>query len=422
MKKILLILGLILLLSNLSFHYNATACTGIRLDATDTGIVVGRTMEWGSFFLNTKICIFPKEYVFHSLTSDSIIEGKPFTSKYGFIGLEADTFRNVLPGEYILDGMNEHGLAVGSFFCSCSIYQDLDSSNYKNSISVLDVSTYILSQCTTVAETDSLMKEINVTSHFKIHQLGIDLKFHWMVTDTTGHSIIIEYQKGKLVLNDTTLGVITNEPFYDWHLTNLGNYLNIPNVLAPSAKWFKGAPDSISIRKNGSGSQMFGIPGDNTPTSRFIRAVAWVQTARPCVSASDAVNEVFRILDNFQLPTHDGEGSDALDVYCEGSKIEIKTKGGYSVNPKTENDLQLEFFSNKKTDDSITMHSDTQWTTAWNLTDRTLCYHTQFNRRVRLVDFNDINFKSDSILRIPLDNIMLQDIDTLKIPFPFGRN
>jgi choloylglycine hydrolase len=37
----------------------------------------------------------------------------------------------------------------------------------------------------------------------------------------------------------------------------------------------------------GGGSGMIGLPGDNTPPSRFVRAVAATQTARPTSTASE---------------------------------------------------------------------------------------------------------------------------------------
>ncbi len=47
---------------------------------------------------------------------------------------------------------------------------------------------------------------------------------------------------------------------------------------------------------------MLGLPGDNTPPSRFISAAAWTQTARDLPTAKEGVYELFRILDNFNLP------------------------------------------------------------------------------------------------------------------------
>ena len=43
--------------------------------------------------------------------------------------------------------------------------------------------------------------------------------------DAEGQSIVVEYVKGELRLhNNTKVGVMTNDPTWDWHLQNLNNY------------------------------------------------------------------------------------------------------------------------------------------------------------------------------------------------------
>jgi choloylglycine hydrolase len=155
-------------------------------------------------------------------------------------------------------------------------------------------------------------------------------------------------------------------------MTNLQNYVNLSANSFPPKKM-----EGIEVKPTGAGSGLLGLPGDNTPPSRFIRAVTWTQTARPLENAEEAVYEAFRILDNFQLPL----GPDA----AEGS--------GHESN----NEL---------------MRASTIWTVAWNLTDLTLNFHTQHNRRVRRLDVKKIDFSKmgSDIVYIPLDEKKEQDI------------
>jgi penicillin V acylase-like amidase (Ntn superfamily) len=53
--------------------------------------------------------------------------------------------------------------------------------------------------------------------------LGIPVQAHWMVTEPSGKSIVIEYLDNELRIFDNPLGVITNSPSYDWHMINLRN-------------------------------------------------------------------------------------------------------------------------------------------------------------------------------------------------------
>ncbi len=58
------------------------------------------------------------------------------------------------------------------------------------------------------------------------------------------------------------------------------------------------------------------------------------------------------------------------------------------------------------------MRSSTLWTTAWDLKNRVLYYHTQNNRRVRTLDVAAVDFGAlKGIVRIPLDKQKSQDIE-----------
>ena len=101
---------------------------------------------------------------------------------------------------------------------------------------------------------------------------------------------------------------------------------------------------------------MIGLPGDFTPPSRFIRAVAFSQTARETTGGYDTVREAFRILDNFNIP------ADA----AEGAQDDVKS-----------DDL---------------LYSATQVTTASDSQNLRYYYHTMYDRTVHLVDLKKIDF------------------------------
>jgi choloylglycine hydrolase len=46
---------------------------------------------------------------------------------------------------------------------------------------------------------------------------------------------------------------------------------------------------------------MLGLPGDFTPPSRFVRAVAFSQSVLPSQTGDEAVVEAFHILNNFDI-------------------------------------------------------------------------------------------------------------------------
>jgi choloylglycine hydrolase len=348
--------------------FDANACTGFRLKAKDGGIIYGRSMEWGAFDLNTRITLVPRGYTYKGLTPDGN-NGKEYVVKYGMVGLDMPAIRD----GYISDGMNEKGLAIGMFYHpEFTKYPGYIKSEVANTISGQEVTNYILSQFANIDEVKEGIRKVRVVGVME-ESINLVPGMHWMVTDTDGNSIVIEYNDGEIRIHDAPLGVITNAPNYDWHMTNLQNFVSLSENAFPAKKLEEG----VELRATGAGSGLLGLPGDNTPPSRFIRAVTWTQTARPFDNAEEGIYEAFRILDNFQLPL----GPDA----AEGS--------GHGEN----NDL---------------MRSSTIWTVAWNLEDLTLNYHTQHNRRVRRLSISEIDFSKmgKEIVYIPLDEKKEQDI------------
>lgn len=346
------------------------ACTGIRLAAKDGSAVYGRSMEWGAFDLNSRVAIIPRGYVFVEQTPDGH-NGKQWTGKYGVVGLD------MLGKDVLADGMNEKGLAAGLFYHpGFAEYMEYEPGQAGNTITAVDVVSYILTQFATVDEVRRGIQDVRVVAVVE-KAIGIPVQAHWMVSGASGQSIVIEYLDGELHIFDNPLGVITNAPEYPWHITNLRNYVNLSPVAVPAGKL-----EDMNFSPLGAGSGMIGLPGDFTPPSRFIRAVAWTQTARPTETSGETIYELLRILDNFNLPLGSAEGSDEAKKMLEG------------------------------------MRSSTIWTSAYDLNERILYYHTQHNRRVRMLRLREINFAQnpDTIVHLPLDREKEQDVEDITPP------
>ena len=120
---------------------------------------------------------------------------------------------------------------------------------------------------------------------------------HFFIQDRSGKSIVVEPVDGTLKVHDAPLGVMTNAPTYDWHMTNLNNYLSLTVKDIDTAK-----VGPVTLSAFGSGSGLHGLPGDFTPPSRFIRAAIYSQAAAPNAAAGDAVLAAFHILNQFDIP------------------------------------------------------------------------------------------------------------------------
>jgi choloylglycine hydrolase len=156
---------------------------------------------------------------------------------------------------------------------------------------------------------------------------------HYIVNDSAGNCIVIEYVGGKLNIYDNPLGVITNSPGFDWQMTNLRNYVNMSFINSPPVQL-----GTYKIESFGQGSGMLGIPGDFTPPSRFVRAVAYSQGvgAYPLQTGNDAVLQAFKVLNNFDIPKgsvregqKDANGNIIADYTLWTSVNDLKSKTYY---------------------------------------------------------------------------------------------
>jgi choloylglycine hydrolase len=338
------------------------ACTGVTLTAADGSVVFGRTLEWGAFDLHSRLAVIPRGFKYETHMPDGN-PGLVWQGKYGVVGIDA------VGKDMIVEGMNEKGLAVGLFYHpGFAEYQPYDPAQAAQSLGPTDVGQYLLTNYATIDEVRAALTKVRVVPVVE-PAIGFAAPVHFIVTEPSGKAIVIEYHKGQMTIFDAPLGVITNAPTYDWHETNLRNYINLSPVALPG----KNIGD-LNFKPLGGGSGMIGLPGDFTPPSRFVRATAFSKTARPTATGDETIYEIFRILDNFNVPLGASEGTG-----------DDKTQG---------------------------MRSSTIWTSASDTRNHVFYYHTQHNRRVRMVDLKMIDFGSfGDIKRLPLDKVKAQDIE-----------
>lgn len=282
MKKLLLVILI-------AFVNTTWACTGIQLKAKDGTYVSGRTVEFG---LNLQLggLVIPRNYAFKGTLPDGGA-GLAYTSKYAAVG------GGMFGENAIADGINEKGLAIGDFyFPGYAAYAKITSENKSHALSPTEFSNWILTQFATVDEVKQGIKSV-VIAPTTPKGWPVLPPFHYVVYDKTGKSIVIEPINGELKVYDNPLGVFTNSPTFDWHMTNLGNYTNLSAInVAPITV------DGVKLQQYGSGSGMRGLPGDFTPPSRFIRAAIFSSTAISGNNGEQTVYRVFHILNQFDIP------------------------------------------------------------------------------------------------------------------------
>ena len=279
-----------ILLLQMAIPHVVLACTGIILRSEDGVTVAARTMEF-SFDLRSKIVVVPAGTKITTLSWDDKNEGFTYEAKYGFGGA------NLLGKPVIADGINEKGLYYGAFYFSGDAqYEQLNEQNRGRAISCEELGNWILSQFASIKELkEALPQKVVVGTH--LDEIGGVAPVHYAVTDSTGASVVIEYTEDGLTIFDNTVNAVTNNPAYDWHQTNLRNYVG---MRAENRE--ESTVGRLKLRPFGQGTGLFGLPGDHSSPSRFVRAVAFANTALPSADAGEAIFTAFHILNAFDIP------------------------------------------------------------------------------------------------------------------------
>lgn len=322
--------------SMLVLSYSSTdACTALHITAKDGGVVVGRTMEFGIDTKSDAVVVPAGTKLTSSLEDKS--KGIQYTTKYGIVG------NNFLNKRMIVDGINEKGLYTGALYLpGYADYPEGTPENAAKSMAPEDYVAWLLGNFSTVAEVKANYNTVILVQHPIKEIGGASFPGHFLVTDSSGASVVIEPTDKTLKLFDNPLGILTNSPTFDWHMTNLSNYANLSAVNV--------APIDLSgttIKTFGQGSGLVGLPGDYTPPSRFIRAVAFSQAAITLASANETVSQVAHIMNAFDIPL---------------GTIQEKAKDG-------------------------SIHYDyTQWTSIADLKNMTFSIKTYTNQTIRSID------------------------------------
>ena len=149
---------------------------------------------------------------------------------------------------------------------------------------------------------------------------------HWHIADSSG-SLVAEPTAEGLKLYDDPVGVLTNNPALPFHLTNLRQYLHLTAHYPESSFGAK-------LTAFGRGFGAIGLPGDFSPTSRYVRAAFLKYNSPPEKEESRRCSQLLRVLDNLAMPrgaviTDDGRQELTAYTCCmSGTKYRYKTYYG----------------------------------------------------------------------------------------------
>ena len=337
------------------------ACTGISLTAQDGSRVVARTVEWAATPMQCGYVVAPRGHVHQSYTPSGD-NGLKYRSIYGYVGIYTEY------EPFVVEGVNEAGLSAGLFFFpQYGDYAPYDPAQNDKTLCDMQFVSWVLSQFSSIDQLKDAMEEIDLVT--LNHKIGA---VHWRIAEPNGRMVVLEVVAGVPHFYENNLGVLINAPGFQWHMTNLNNYVNLEPGSAPDNTIKQG----ITLQPLGHGSGMLGLPGDFTSPSRFVRATFYQTTAPMWATGFDTVVQAFHILNNFDIP-----------VGSQHPKAEI---------PKN-------------------LPSATQFTAATDQTAMKFYYRTAWNSNIRCIELMSIDFSRVKYQSHPLDEVQQQPIEIVKV-------
>jgi choloylglycine hydrolase len=293
----------------------AVACTGISLLSGDGAVIRGRTLEFGAP-VQSKVMVVPAGLRMTGTLPDGGT-GLVYETKHASVGA------NMLGLVGYLDGVNDAGLSLGLFyFPGYAGYAEATTGNAARALAPHEFTVWLLSSFATVEEVRAGLADVVIVAT-KTPGLGSAegtvAPAHIFLRDRSGRSIVIEPIDGGLRVHDAPLGVVTNAPTYDWHMTNLKTYINLTTRDVE-----KGAVAGTELTALSSSAGLVGLPGDFTSPSRFVRAAIFAANAAPTKTATDTVLQAFHILNQFDIPEGSVQNSavgTAVDEVTEWTSV-----------------------------------------------------------------------------------------------------
>ncbi len=313
-------------------------CTALSLKTNDH--YFGRTLDLDCSY-GEEVCVMPRRFPLHLRKAAEI------NNHYAMLGMA--TVVEDIPLFY--DAVNECGLAMaGLNFPENACYAPLRED--KDNIAPFEFIPWILGKCRTVSEARDLLKHINIVDIPFSDSLPLS-PLHWMISDC-GESIVVEQMKDGLHIYDNPVGVMTNNPPFEYQLFNLNNYRRLSvdngeNCLS----------EELPLKTYCQGLGALGLPGDVSSMSRFVRAAFGRVNSVCAADEVSSVGQFFHIL-----------SSVGMNRGCC-----ITSSGKWDI---------------------------TVYTSCMN-TERGLYYYTTYdNSQINCVDMHKTDMDSDTVTRFPL--------------------
>lgn len=227
-------------------------CSSLSWQTQDGKHILGRTCDM-YLLPNSGPTFMPRDQEF---TAND--RGDTFKTKYAYAGFSM----SVTDTPIFVDGINECGL-MGCllYYPRFAHYNGYDDGKFN--LNPIYFMTYMLGCFTSINE---LLDNLDKVNFIDEKVAGGDAPVHFIISDRSGETIIIEPDEQGLSIHRHTIGVMANSPSYGWHVQNLRNYIGMQTMARPAQQL-----GNLTLQPFGEGTGLLGLPGDYTPPSRFVR-------------------------------------------------------------------------------------------------------------------------------------------------------
>ena len=207
-------------------------CTAMVTQTSQGDIYFGRTMDF-SYPLEPELYVVPKGFQWNNIMNTHQVR-----NRYRFMGIGQDISPVVFA-----DGVNEMGFgAAVLYFPGYAQYDSPDPEDpSRPAVTALELTGFLLGLSASVEEAAFILRTIRIVGA-EDSITGTVAPLHWLVADRTGKSMVIEKTADGLHLMDNPVGVLSNSPDFQWHLTNLRNYMNLSSTQEQPLR----LPESVS--------------------------------------------------------------------------------------------------------------------------------------------------------------------------------
>lgn len=210
-------------------------------------------------------------------------------SHYAFIGMAA--VAEGVPLYY--EAANEKGLAMaGLNFPDNAVYHEAVKD--KDNIAPFELIPWIIGQCADVMEAKKLLSKMNLVNLPFSERLPL-APLHWVLSDEH-ENLIVESTNDGLHIYEDKIGVLTNNPPYEYHRWNMNNYQHLSAKNAQNE-----FSEQLNLEPYAQGMGAIGLPGDFSSASRFVKAAFLLNNAVSEKNEEANVSQFFHMLDGVAM-------------------------------------------------------------------------------------------------------------------------